>query len=521
MLFSDNKSSTGSTQSLPPQPEGLIQAALDALSAHIVLLDDEGTIIGVNSAWRRFADGNGYSQANYGIGTNYLDICDTSHGRDSEEAKPVAAGIRRVMQRLQDEFHLEYPCHSPDEKRWFVLHVTHFDWHGRVRLVVAHQNVTELKKVQIKLNESHAHLEAVVNSVGNGILTVDNVGNIERINPSALAMFGYAPQEIIGRPLNILFGEPSNSLGYRELIKLLLEHPDEEWVGREVDGTLFPMSFILTELRSNRRWYTAVIQDLTERKKIEAELLEKERISGALAKERELRDYKNRFISVMSHELRTPLSSILLSSDLLKQYAEVASKEERDQFIDNIHTQVGYMTTMVKDMLALNRAEAHELDFAPKQIDLMDFVRQIVEEYKLTTQSHCFEMTRDSSPRNVAQSMSIALDQKLMRQVITNLITNGIKYSDPGSKISIDVSLQDDQAIVCIRDEGCGIPEEDLPLLFQPFHRAGNVGEVPGTGLGLSIVKHIVEMHDGSVHVESALNQGSVFTVMLPMNKSA
>jgi PAS domain S-box-containing protein len=515
MLSSDNESN--SLPVLPSESEGLVQSALDALSAHIVLLDDEGTIIGTNSAWRRFADGNGYNHANYGMGTNYLSVCDASRGRDSEESSPVATGIRRVMQRMEDEFYLEYPCHSPDEKRWFVMHVTRFDWHGRMRLVVAHQNVTELKMVQLKLNENRAHLEAIVNSVGNGILTVNNVGNIERINPAAAAMFGYAPQEIIGHPLNLLFGEPNNKLSYHSLIKLVQEHRDEEWVGRQVDGTLFPMSFVLTELRGTRRWYTAVIQDLTDRKKMEAEILENERISLALAKERELREYKNRFISVMSHELRTPLSSILLSSDLLKQYADVAPKEERDLFIDNIHVQVGHMTTMVQDMLALNRAESRELDFTPQQVDYMGFVRQIVEEYKLTTQSHCFELTRDGDRNQIEQSLNFLLDTKLMRQVVTNLISNGIKYSDPGCTVYVDLALRSDEVVLCIRDEGCGIPEEDLPLLFQPFHRGGNVNEVPGTGLGLSIVKHIIELHGGTISVESVLDQGSTFTVRLPV----
>lgn len=499
------------------QPDELVQAALDALSAHIALLDNDGRIVGVNAAWRRFADRNSFGNTDYGMGSNYLGICDTSRGRAAEEAGPVAIGIRRVIQGLDEEFTLEYPCHSPAEKRWFVLRVTRFDWYGQPRVVVAHQNVTDLKMVQIKLNESRAHLEAIFNSAGNGIVTVNNIGNLETINPTAARMFGYRPYELIGKPLNTLFGEPNDTLSYRSLIKLLQERPDDEWVGRQVDGSLFPMSFTLTELRGSRRWYTAVIQDLTDRKRMEAEILEKERISLALAKERELRDYKNRFISVMSHELRTPLSSILLSSDLLKQYADVASKEERDLFIDNIHTQVGHMTTMVKDMLALNRAEAHELDFAPQQVDLMGFVSQIVEEYKLTTQSHCFELTRDGVEHRVDEPLDFVIDHKLMRQVITNLISNGVKYSRQGCTIYVDVSVKNAQVELCIRDEGCGIPEEDIPLLFQPFHRASNVNDIPGTGLGLSIVRHIIELHGGSIRVDSLLDHGSAFTVTLPV----
>ncbi len=513
MVYSGNPSLSSPSAS----PDNMIQAALDAISAHIVMLDETGTIIGINAAWRRFADRNNFKSSDYGLGTNYLAVCDTSYGYSSEEAGLVAAGIRRVIQRLDNEYYLEYACHSPTEKRWFELRVTHFEWQGQMRLIVAHHNITDLKLVQNRLQDNQARLEAILNSVANGILTVNSAGNLESVNPAAAEMFGYTPDELTCQPLNLLFGEPHSQTGHRQLIQLLKQQPNAEWVGVQRDGTLFPMSFIMTELPGNHRWHVAIIQDLTDRKRMEAEMFENERISLALAKERELRDYKNRFISVMSHELRTPLSSILLSSDLLKMYADVAPKDERDLYIDNIQQQVEHMTTMVRDMLSLNRMESGELEFTPRRSDFMAFISQIVDEYRLTTQTHRFYLTRDGSDVITPQPLEMMFDPKLMRQVITNLISNGVKYSEAETSIRLDLAVSAERLVLCVRDEGYGIPAEDLPRLFHAFHRGGNVADVPGTGLGLSIVKQLVELHQGEITVESALQKGSTFTLTLPL----
>ena len=145
------------------EAERFVKSALDALSAHVAILDESGRIIGVNSAWQKFAEDNGFRDTtNYGVGMNYIQICDNATRHNSKDAPMVAMGIRDIIAGSLSEFEMEYPCHSPVERRWFVVRVSRFDWYGEPRLIVAHQNVTELKQVQIELAESKKRIEAIM-----------------------------------------------------------------------------------------------------------------------------------------------------------------------------------------------------------------------------------------------------------------------------------------------------------------------------------------------------------------------
>src|SRR5690606_36453236 len=146
--------------------------------------------------WRQFADDNNYKDETYGVGLNYLEMCDRAASLKAKEAAVVAKGIRHIMKNPANEFHLEYPCHGNNVKRWFVMHVTHFDWEGQPRYIVAHQNVTELKLVQLALAESKKKTQAILDNVVNGIITLNQFGKIEFANPAALSIFDYKMAEI-------------------------------------------------------------------------------------------------------------------------------------------------------------------------------------------------------------------------------------------------------------------------------------------------------------------------------------
>lgn len=494
------------------QANRFMQSALDALSAHVAILDEDAHIIAVNAAWRRFADGNHLNAHDHGIGTNYLSVCDNAAGHNSYEARWVAQGIRDVLSQRLEEFYIEYPCHSPQIKRWFVVHVTRFMWDGHLRLVVAHQNVTELKAVQIELDESKKRIEAILNNVANGIITIGSGGQVELVNPAAARIFGYTPDELVGLSVTRLFAPPYRDSHHRSLLAMLQANPGLEVVGQRQDHTLFPMNFTISELYlGHRRLYTGIVQDLTDRKRMESELLDKERIQLALEKERDLREFKNRFISMMSHELRTPLSSIRLSSDMLKLYGDKAPADEKLMYLENIATQVEHLTALVKDMLIVSRSEISVLDFRPELIDLVALVRQIVTEYQIAYHnSHHITLVSDGVRLNAM------LDPKLMRQVLNNLLTNAVKYSPVGSEINVSIQHTEVNIFLSVADNGIGIPEDDIPRLFDPFQRAGNVNHLPGTGLGLSVVKQAVEMHQGTVEVKSQMNRGTTFYITLP-----
>lgn len=495
----------------PYEAEKFVQSTLDALSAHVAILDDGGNIIGVNAAWQQFAQHNGYQQHNFGIGINYLAVCDSATARRSADAPIVAQGIRDVMRGYVSEFQMEYPCHSPVQRRWFVVRVSRFDWYRNVRLIVAHQNVTELKQVQIELGQSKRRIESILNNVNNGIITIDGHGKILTANRAMLRIFMCSMEEIMGANLSeLMVDEPF--LGQSTLKKFngSLGH---ELTGRRADGSLFPMFFSLNEMKGEGgNIYTCIVQDITFRKQIEEERLERERITIALEKERELRDLKNRFMSMMSHELRTPLASISLSYDMLKKYGHVSTPEEKTQALDNIRAQVDYLSDMVSDVMTLSRSDMDGFHINAEDSDLITYCRDVVEEFQFNY--HKTHQIEFDTPERVLRA---PIDRKLLRRAFTNLLSNAIKYSPQGGQVHFSLVREGDCAVIRVSDSGIGIPIEDQSRLFEPFHRGGNVNNLPGTGLGLPVTKQMIDLHGGSITFESAIGTGTTFVVRLPL----
>lgn len=492
------------------EAENFVQAALDALSAHIALLNEQGDIISVNASWKKFADDNGFRNNNYGIGSNYLVVCDNATKRNSEDSSLVAQGIRSIMAGQADEFQLEYPCHSPFEKRWFVVRVSCFKWYNKTRYIVAHQNVSELKHVQIQLQQNKRRIETILDNVNVSIVTLDGDGAITSANLATSQTFGYPPEDLQGFTIHNLLAIPDDAPFD---LRRLKDERCHELVGVRRDGTHFPVFVSLNSLRlEDGSLYSAIIEDITDRKRMEAEIIERERVQVALDKERELRELKNRFLSMMSHEFRTPLTIIGLSYDSLRRYGDNYTPEERLQALDEIHNQAQYLAVMVEDVMTLSRAEANALSLDLEDVDFITYCRDVVEEFHFA-----YHKTHNIVFECDTRVLRAHIDRKLMRRPLTNLISNAIKYSPQGGDILFQVAQDDDCIHITIQDEGIGIPEDDQPHLFEPFHRASNVGILPGTGLGLPITKQTIEMHGGTINFISS-TRGTTFNIQLPRN---
>jgi signal transduction histidine kinase len=234
-------------------------------------------------------------------------------------------------------------------------------------------------------------------------------------------------------------------------------------------------------------------------------------LQEALAAEKELNLLKTRFISTVSHDFRTPLAVIKTSCDLLVQYGNRLSDEKKYQHFDKIQKQIQHMTRLMEDTLVVSRADTVGLAFNPEAVDLADVCRDICEECLTIAPTHeiRFACIGEYTPQHL-------FDEALLRQALTNLLTNAIKYSPPDEPIQFDLVYAETHTLICVADKGIGIPEQDQPHLFDTFFRATNVGTVAGTGLGLDIVKRAVAAHGGTINFESREGEGTTFMILLP-----
>jgi signal transduction histidine kinase len=237
-------------------------------------------------------------------------------------------------------------------------------------------------------------------------------------------------------------------------------------------------------------------------------------IRVALEKEKELSELKSRFWSMAAHELRSPMTSILSCAQLLEQEHHRLTEDRRREFLYMIQQSVRSMDQLLNDLLAVGRVESGSLKFEPAPLDLEEFCRILVEEMQFSAgPNHRILFSHQGHCENAY------VDQKLLRHILTNLISNAIKYSPQGSPIYFDLTCIAGEVTFQVQDKGIGIPPDTQAHLFKPFQRADNVGNAPGTGLGLTMVKRCLDLHGGQIVVESELDVGTTVLVRLPQRQ--
>ena len=242
--------------------------------------------------------------------------------------------------------------------------------------------------------------------------------------------------------------------------------------------------------------------------------LRMEEMRRALARERELSELKLRFFSMASHEFRTPLSVILVAAQLLEHSTSEWLDAGKLRNLHRIQDATKSMSQMLTDILTIARAEAQKLEFNPQPMNLHQCCRQIVEEIEAA------DLRQSASIQFAFAGPEEAyLDRKLLHAILTNLLSNALKYSPAGTDVRFEVSGEHGVAKFSVTDRGIGIPEGDRAHLFELFSRGENVGKIEGTGLGLAVVKKCVERHGGSVYLAATGTQGegTTFAVELPI----
>ncbi|HEY9613702.1 PAS domain S-box protein [Allocoleopsis sp.] len=357
-----------------------------------------------------------------------------------------------------------------------------------------------------------------------------------------------AYQEIWGRSCQSLY-EQSNSWSDsihpedREIVIAKLErqsrgeYTDVEYRIVRPDGSMRwirDRSFPIYDAQGQFYRLAGIAEDITLRKKAELETFK------ALQREKELSTVKSSFVAMTSHEFRTPLTTIRSSTDLLERYRNRLSEDKQQTHLHRIKSAVERMTQMLNDILLMSEAEAGKLLFNPAPLNLLQFCRHLVDDVQLGAQKqqaihftcpsdaeggslrdHRILDTQDTPNQETtpldSPLCSVSLDERLLRHILNNLLSNALKYSPEGSTVQFNLTAKGDQVIFQIQDQGIGIPPADQTRLFEAFHRANNVGTIQGTGLGLAIVKQCVDLHQGEITFTSEVGKGTTFIVTLPL----
>lgn len=364
------------------------------------------------------------------------------------------------------------------------------------------QTVSDLQDTTV----SKDYLQNIIKSMADALIVVDPDGYIELVNRGTTELLGYSEQELVDKPISIVFANlPPDRNGIDTLLdKLVVRRVEKTYLAK--DGREIPVLFSGSVMRDQDGKIRAVCiaQDITQRKKAEQHKLE-------LALEREKVAILSNFIRDSSHDLRTPLSIINTSVYLLRKTAGQANWK---QYTFSIEQQAERLSKIVDGMLTMAR-----LDNGPKFDFHLVEINRVVRDV-------CSRVAPAAKAKNITLSLRleethlfVKADEAELNQAIVNIITNAIQFTPNGKSVGIFTLLEDIFAVIEVRDTGIGISQDDLPHIFERFYRADKSRSTTtgGAGLGLSVAQRIIEVHGGKIEVDSWPHQGSLFRIYLPL----
>ena len=363
------------------------------------------------------------------------------------------------------------------------------------------KRTVELREAIRLARDNEARVGAIVDTVGDGIITIDEFGKIETVNPAAEKIFGYVDDELVGQNVKILMPRPYSAEHdsylerYRDTGIARIIGKGLEVEGLRKDGTTFSLELAVNEMiLGESRMFTGVARDITERKHAEK--------------------LKSEFVSTVSHELRTPLTSIKGSLGLVRSGVAGDLPDKMTSMLDIAYNNSERLVLLINDILDIEKIEAGKMDFRRESVDLSTLIHQAVTENVGYAEAHnvTFRITDD------LPNARISGDGSRLMQVLNNLLSNAAKFSQADSNVDISLRHADAGYRISVTDRGTGIADDYREQVFEKFSQADSSDsrQIGGTGLGLSICKAIIEHHGGKIGFVSVVEQGSTFFFELP-----
>ncbi|MBM2292118.1 PAS domain S-box protein [Sulfitobacter pseudonitzschiae] len=422
-------------------------------------------------------------------------------------ADDVARNDQLLERALNTRDHVledEYRIHHKARGERIVKAVSRvvFDDQGRAtRITGINFDVTEDRQTAIEIRELAEHTETVLDNIVDGIITIDLQGEILSFNAAAETIFGYHESEVVGQHFSVLLqgGKTPHLAGLIEEYRTM--NPSERRVAREIQGRRksgadFPLEFAFAEIRRDgQKVFVGIARDITERKRVER-----------MTKE---------FISTINHELRTPLTSIQGSLKLIDSGMIGALPDKVKKMVSVSLRNSDRLRSLIDDMLDIDRMLSGKMRFDMGTHALQPLLEQVISDNQGYAGNHGIGLVLASAVPDV----QISVDKGRFVQIMSNFISNAIKFSAPDGKVTVDVVGTGTDVTVHVIDEGCGIPEALHEQIFEQFFRvdSSDSSSIGGTGLGLSIAKALAEQMNATVGLSSVVGEGSDFWIKVPL----
>lgn len=471
------------------ESERLFKSITDNSLDGVRLIDENGKILYASLSTSRIL---GYSVAEY----KKLNIVDLVHPEDKERYRQ---SMRDLIADPKKPVYLRYRIkHKNGTWRWMDGVGRNFLNDPDIKgMLSTYQDITERKEVEDRLWNTNQTLKTIIQASPLAVYVVGASGKVIMWSKMAEKMFGWKANEVLGKKLPIVQKEMQAE--FKEHMQTLLNGSmfTSETVRVRKDGTYFDVSIsaapILDE-RGKTDSIVAIAMDITERKRLEKQ--------------------KDEFMAIASHELKTPVTSLKAYTQVLEKRFRKKGDIESAGFLRKMDGQIDKLTVLIRDLLDVTKIEGGKLQFSNELFAVNSFVDEVIEEVQRTTDKHTIVKKGSTNKK-------IYGDRDRIGQVLTNFLTNAVKYSPDSREIVVAVKEQPDAIKISVKDFGIGIPKDAQSSIFQRFYRVASPHHdtIPGIGLGLYISSEIIHRQGGKIGFNSRENQGTTFYFSVPVSR--
>lgn len=385
-----------------------------------------------------------------------------------------------------------------------------FDDDRQIRgIVCLVHDITDRKRIERLIHEAEAHKAVIVDSAMDCIISINHEGRITEFNPAAERVFGFSRKEVIGREMADAIIPPPLREGHRRGMARYLATGEGPVLNKRLeltalrcDGSEFPVELSIVRIPAQGPpVFTGYLRDITERKHSEEEI-------------KKVMQMKDEFVSTVSHELRTPLAISKEGLSLLRRGKAGEMTSQQKEIVEMAASNIDRLAFLIDDILDVSKIEAGKMPLYRESVDAAELVQENCRGWALRVKAKEINFCLDVPPKSII----LDIDKMRFMQILSNLISNAFKFTPEKGKITVTVEEEEAGVKFSVIDTGVGIPQEDLPRLFEKFYQGERTygPGMYGTGLGLNIVKSLVELHGGRISVVSEPGKGSTFSFIVP-----